>query len=55
MMFPVPEPTQKANAVRGAMTVICLGWLSITRAAMATIQSMPPAACISEAAVTTPG
>src|SRR5918993_1123748 len=53
MMLPVPEPTQNRNVVRGAMTVICLGRFSITRAATATIQSIPPAACINAAVVTT--
>ena len=37
----------------GAIRVICLGRLSMTLAAIITIQSMPPAACIMAAAVTT--
>ena len=52
-MLPVPAPTQNANAVSGAIRVICFGRLSITFAATNTIQSMPPAACISAAVVTT--
>ena len=53
MMLPVPEPIQKRNAVSGAMRVICFGRFSMIRAAIATIQSMPPAACMRAAVVTT--
>ena len=53
MMLPVPEPTQKRNAVSGAIRVICFGRFSMIPAATDTIQSMPPAACIIAAAVTT--
>ena len=52
-MLLVPAPMENPNAVSGAISVICLGRLSITRAAIITIQSMPPAACIIAAAVTT--
>src|SRR4051794_951750 len=53
MMLLVPAPTEKMKAVNGAMRVICFGRFSMTPAATETIQSMPPAACIMEAAVTT--
>ena len=53
MMLLVPAPTEKTNAVSGASSVICLGCFAMIPAATVTIQSMPPAACISEAAVTT--
>ena len=53
MMLPVPEPMQKRNAVSGAIKVICLGRFSMIRAAIATIQSIPPAACMRAAVVTT--
>ena len=53
MMLLVPAPIENRNAVNGAMTVICLGRLSMTLAAIATIQSTPPAACIMAAEVTT--
>src|SRR6478609_3741259 len=53
MMLLVPAPMEKRNAVSGAMRVICLGRFSMTFAATETIQSMPPAACIMAAEVTT--
>src|SRR5215203_2993744 len=53
MMLLVPAPIENMNAVNGAMSVICLGCFSMTRAATDTIQSMPPAACIIAAVVTT--
>src|SRR6478752_4604129 len=53
MMLLVPAPIEKRKAVSGAMRVICLGRFSMTFAATETIQSMPPAACIMAAEVTT--
>ena len=53
MMLLVPAPMENKNAVKGAIRVICLGRLSMTLAAIATIQSTPPAACIMAAVVTT--
>src|SRR6188508_2073807 len=53
MMLLVPAPIENRNAVIGAMNVICFGRFSITPAATATIQSIPPAACIIAAEVTT--
>ena len=53
MMLLVPAPMENANAVSGAIRVICFGRFSMIFAATATIQSMPPAACIIAAEVTT--
>ena len=53
MMLLVPAPMEKRKAVRGAISVICFGRFSMTPAATETIQSMPPAACIIAADVTT--
>src|SRR6478609_2837846 len=53
MMLLVPAPIEKRKAVSGAMRVICLGRFSMTPAATDTIQSIPPAACIMAAEVTT--
>ena len=53
MMLLVPAPIENTNAVSGAIRVICFGRFSMTLAATATIQSMPPAACIIAAEVTT--
>ena len=49
----MPAPTEKRKAVSGAIRVICFGRLSMILAATSTIQSIPPAACIMAAAVTT--
>ena len=49
----VPAPTEKRNAISGAINVICLGWFSMAFAATDTIQSIPPETCISPAVTTT--
>ena len=49
-MLPVPAPRQNTNDISGASSVTCFGWLRIALAAIATIQSMPPATCIVAAA-----
>ena len=52
-MFPVPAPTVKRNDIAGARKTTDFGRLRMTFAATDTIQSMPPAACMVEAAVMT--
>src|SRR5436190_12692974 len=52
-MLLVPAPTENRKAVSGARRLICFGCLEMMPAATFTIQSMPPAACISDADVTT--
>lgn len=49
-MFPVPAPRQNRNDMNGAMIVTRFGRFRIALAAIATIQSIPPATCIVAAA-----
>ena len=53
MMLLVPAPTENSERGQGCDEGDLLRVLPMNRAAIATIQSMPPAACISAAAVTT--
>ena len=52
-MFAVPAKKEKNHVTRGAMKTMRLGFARIIRSAILTMQSIPPAACIVEAAVTT--
>ena len=52
-MLPVPAPTVNRNDIAGARKTTDLGRRLMTFAATDTIQSMPPAACMVEAAVIT--
>lgn len=52
-MLPVPAPTVKRNDIAGARKTTERGRFRITFAATDTIHSIPPAACITEAAVIT--
>ena len=52
-MLLVPAPTTNAYETRGAMRVISRGRFRMSFAATWTSQSIPPAACMAPAAVTT--
>ncbi len=52
-MFAVPAKKEKNQVTNGAINTILFGFARMIRSAIRTIKSIPPAACIADAAMTT--